>query len=340
MHQDGPLRAEFSAYLEWVAERVSTSFGDEVLDISFDGNCFVIESARQTLRTENVVVGSGAIPFVPDEAWLDLKNVWHAAEHLTAGSDTSGKSVAIVGGGQSAAEVFLHLLDAAEERPRTLTWLTGRSGLRPRDQSVFTDEFFQPTYGRYFSELSVDRRSDAAARAHGAIAGISDEVLREVYARMYALDALDSGRTRPQILAGSEVVNMKAAADDSIQITVRDIDCARTATVNVDMVILATGYRKRVPQYLSSLLARLQVTDGVVDADGMGRARFDGPAANGLYLHAGPSSSAGVGGQALGLVAWRSAQILNNIAGEELFDLSPEWSAQKHGLLLRELQPD
>lgn len=340
MHQDGPLRAEFSAYLEWVAERVSTSFDDEVVDISFDGDGFVVESERGTLRAKNVVVGSGASPSAPDGDWLALHNVWHSAEHLTAGRRTAGKRVAIIGGGQSAAEVFLHLLDAPEERPRELMWFTGRNGLRPRDESAFTDVFFQPSYGKYFSELSANRRSDAAARARGAIAGISEEVLREVYSRMYAFGALGSGSAQPHILAGSEVIGLEVSAEDSIQITVHEVDCERDSLVEADAVILATGYRKRVPQYLSSLLPRLQVTEGAVLTDGLGRAHFDGPAENGVYLHAGPSSSSGVGGQSLGLVAWRSARILNDITGEEMFDLSPEWAVQRHGVPRPEPQND
>lgn len=327
VHQENPLRVEFSEYLEWVADRVSTSFNDRVLDIAFDGNGFTVESELGTQQTKHIVVGAGAKPYAPNNDWLELNNVWHTSEHLTAPRDTAAKRVVIIGGGQSAAEVFLHLLDKQNERPRKLTWFTGRNGLKPRDESVFTDIYFQPSYAWHFSELSAPRRAKAAARAHSAISGVSDDVLREIYSRMYAFDVMNFEEAAPSIVPSSEVVALERSAGDSISVTIHDIDREIESAVEADVVILATGYQKRIPEFLSSLLPRLQVSDGSIVTDGLGRAYFDGPSANGVYMHAGPSSSAGVGGQALGLVAWRSAQILNNIAGEEIFNLSSEWSA-------------
>lgn len=332
MHQDSPLRTEFSEYIEWVAEQVSTSFSDRVLDVSFDGDSFIVESERGARQTKNIVVGSGATPSAPNSDWLELRNVWHTAEHLMSSRNIAGKRVAIIGGGQSAAEVFLHLLDNPEDHPRELTWFTGRNGLKPRDESIFTDIYFQPSYGRYFSELSAPRKAEAATRAHGAISGVSDEVLREIYSRMYTFNVANFEEATISIVPSSEITTLEQSADDSVRMTVYDIDRESESVVEVDAAILATGYQKRIPKYLSSILPRLQVSDESVVTDGLGRAHFDGPSTNGVYIHSGPSSSAGVGGQSLGLVAWRSARILNDIAGKEIFDLSSEWSAHRNNV--------
>ncbi|WP_160487297.1 SidA/IucD/PvdA family monooxygenase [Rathayibacter iranicus] len=330
-HRDSSLRVDFSGYFEWVAQQVHTSFSEEVVDIAFDGDSFIIESAHQTLRAKNIVSGSGAIRFVPNDKWLTIKNVWHASEHLSMPRQTSGNRVAIVGGGQSAAELFLHLVDTPEERPRELIWLTGRGGLLPLDQSAFTDEFFQPSYGMYFSALPAERKPEIVARQHTAISGISREVLQELYARVYALDAFEPTLMNQGILAGSEAVDLTPAPDGTVDVVIREVDCGQLSSTRMDAVILATGYRKSIPPYLSSLMPKLDSSDGALVANSIGRVGFDGPASNGLYLHSGPSMSAGVGGQTLGLVSWRSARILNDIADEPVFDLLPEWSAQSRG---------
>ena len=58
--------------------------------------------------------------------------------------------VAVVGGGQSGAEVVWHLLLDLVRLPAQLVWISNRPNFLPLDESPFTNELFTPAYSDYF----------------------------------------------------------------------------------------------------------------------------------------------------------------------------------------------
>jgi lysine N6-hydroxylase len=84
----------------------------------------------------------------------------------------------------------------------------------------------------------------------------------------------------------------------------------REFTVLTDAVVLATGYRERVPSFLEADLAAL-----------FGPADLDHRVAPGLYVQNAEQRTHGVGAPDLGLGAHRAAVILNAVTGRTVYDL-------------------
>jgi lysine N6-hydroxylase len=84
----------------------------------------------------------------------------------------------------------------------------------------------------------------------------------------------------------------------------------REFRVLTDAVVLATGYRERVPDFLDPGLAQL-----------LGPADLDHRVAPGVYAQNAERHTHGVGAPDLGLGAYRAAVILNALTGRTVYDL-------------------
>jgi len=153
-------RKEFSQYLAWVAGRLpNVEFGAEVREVSLDGETFAVRLHEQTLSTVNIVLGTGLVANIPECARPFLGNeVFHSVDYLRQPLEMTGKVVAVVGGGQSGAEVVWHLLADTPHLPRQLIWTSRRENFLPLDESPFTNELFSPGYSDYFFSLPPDSR--------------------------------------------------------------------------------------------------------------------------------------------------------------------------------------
>lgn len=148
-----PSRREFEAYLKWCArhfeEKNQVRYGVEVTSIdagerengkvtSWDISGRTSDGEISSWRARHVVVATGGRPAVPVE-FKDVKNVFHSSEYIyqipKIKRDANGRNLrfAVIGGGQSAAEIFNDLWDRFPEADVKLI-LKG-SSLRPSDDS-------------------------------------------------------------------------------------------------------------------------------------------------------------------------------------------------------------
>lgn len=149
-----PQRIEFEDYLKWCAEWFEdvTMYNQEVIDVSPDKtwrgsdivDCFAVTSQNTETGTlsvqkaKHVVIAAGGKAYIPDPFPQSHPRVIHSSQYshmvpqiLT--DRTRSYRVAVVGGGQSAAEVFntLHT-----QYPNCHTRLIHKGGaLRPSDDS-------------------------------------------------------------------------------------------------------------------------------------------------------------------------------------------------------------
>ncbi len=112
-----PLRVEYDAYCRWAAERLDTlRWGRRVVAVEHDEDTDLFTvlaetpSGSERYVARHVVLGIGTEPTVP-EALRDLDGpVVHSAGYLPARDALrSADSIAVVGSGQSAAEVYRDL---------------------------------------------------------------------------------------------------------------------------------------------------------------------------------------------------------------------------------------
>jgi lysine N6-hydroxylase len=319
-NRNSVARREFEQYYAWAASRLpSVRFGTEVRTVDHDGESFVVGTDRETIRGRNVVLGVGQVPHLPSFArpWLG-RDVFHSDDYLRCERVTAGRDIVLTGGGQSAAELALHLLAQPDALPRSLTWLTGRSGLHPLDDSPFSNDWFTPGYARYFHALSGSRRAELLARQELASDGVSESLLLDIYRRLYELDYLGGGPLRHRLLSGHRLTDLAPRGDRYVA-TISSPDVPVAAAVEADVVILATGYRPHVPEFLAPLADRLLLHEGRYEVDTQYRVAWDGPAGHRIYVQNAARHTHGIADPNLSLNAWRSAVILNDVAGRPVY---------------------
>ena len=319
-------RQEFNQYLQWVAGRLpNVEFGAEVLGVRLNEEGFSVELDRRTLRTRNIVLGTGLVPIIPPWARPFLGNeLFHSNDYLRHPVDATGRVVAVVGGGQSGAEVVWHLLLDIAHLPAQLVWISHRPNFLPLDESPFTNELFNPGYSDYFFGLTQEQRDVLLAEQKLASDGISPGLLQRIYDRLYELEFLEAAGRRVRLLPAHEVVGMQHGSA-GCDLALRERWGAQR-TVHADVIVLGTGYSYALPEAMQPLANRMSW-----DRDGLPvRADFsvewDGPPELRIYAQDAARHMRGVADPNLSLMAWRSAIIANSLLDRQAYDVSAESS--------------
>ena len=309
-------RREFESYYRWAARELdSVEAGSEVRGVTRAGGVFRVSTSRGTHTAQHVVVGVGPVPAVPQIAQAHLgATVFHSstfADHL---GELPGRRVVVIGGGQSGAEVVAHLLGLPVG---SLVWATRRPGFPQLDDSAFANEWFQPDYIRYFHGLPEQRRRQLLVRQQMASDGVSAELLERIYRRLYESDFVDGAPLSYSVLPGRQLAGLTTWADGSgWRVEFGHVDTGTTEVVSGDIVILATGYRFRLPDALLPIADRIPLNSEeqpVLAADYS--ATWDGPAGNKLFFLNAGRLSHGIADPNLSLASWRAAVVLNSLTG-------------------------
>lgn len=170
-----PCRMEFNDYLRWVAGQfqAQSRYGEEVLAIEPILHQQQVDALRVISRdalgeqhvrtTRSVVVSAGGTPRVPEvfKAFKDDPRVFHHSQYLARMAQqpcVQGKAmrIAVIGGGQSAAEAFVDLNDSFPSVQ--VDMILRGSALKPADDSPFVNEVFSPAFtDRVFQQVGAER---------------------------------------------------------------------------------------------------------------------------------------------------------------------------------------
>lgn len=311
-------RLEFADYLAWVAKKLDTlRFGVEVREIRLGSRGFeVVDGEGHVRTTANVCVGTGRAPRVPDCARDHLgDHCFHAMDIMERDLDLAGQRVAVVGGGQTGAEVALELLRGRWGLPSRLHWISRRLNFEPLDESPFTNHLFTPAYVRLFHGLGPQTRKDLLQRQRLAGDGISHSTLEELHDVVY--DLLCRGRGDVvDLLPGRELVDMRPSFQLDVRRSLEDTH----EKLHADVVVLCTGLDDRLPACLEGLMPRLQLDEGHLSVGPNFAVAWDGPQEHQLYAVNAGRHTLGIADSQLSLMAWRSATIINDILGRPHFD--------------------
>lgn len=322
-------RREFADYLGWAARRLdSVQMSSRVQSVVDRGEYFELDvhgpNGREQVRAKNLCVAAGKKPNIPEcSRPLLSDNCFHALEIALRNPDVSGKRVAVIGGGQTGAEVVINLLGRQWGRPQQVTWVSRRSNYLPLDETPFTNDWFTPEYVDVFRQLSPRRREEVVAEQKLASDGISPDTLKELYQLFYQLVHLEKDSERVALMPNRELVDMSCRGDYQLQLQnhlLGDTDGAEW--VNADIVILCTGLREALPACLASLQEH-------IPRDGEGRLLLDDAFATKfssddserrLYFLGTGRASHGIAEPQLSLSAWRAAQVVNDLHGSAVYD--------------------
>ncbi|HEU5472322.1 MAG TPA: lysine N(6)-hydroxylase/L-ornithine N(5)-oxygenase family protein [Actinophytocola sp.] len=314
-----PLRVEFHDYLEWAAERFAgvVRYGHEAVTVRPVSGGFevVARSASGTVtnRARNLVLGLGLEPSLPDGATLGAR-VWHSRDLLDR-IDSLGRlgagRVAVVGAGQSAAEVtkFLH-----ERFPQAeVCGIFTRYGYSPADDSPFANRVFDPeAVDTFYAAPEEAKRRILDYHGNTNYSVVDIDLIEELYRRMYREKVLGTERLRIQNLSRvAEVVQ----SVDGVRATVESLTTGERAVLDCDLLVYATGYRPADP------LSLLGDVAGSCLLDDLGRVRVNrdyrlmtGPDLHGgIYLQGGTEHTHGISSSLLSTTVMRADDILRSV---------------------------
>ncbi|SFM28477.1 lysine N(6)-hydroxylase/L-ornithine N(5)-oxygenase family protein [Nitrosomonas communis] len=260
-----PSRHEFNDYLSWAASHFDhcCAYGEEVIEIlpqkrgeetvllrirSRDGEQVIHERLAR-----NLIISIGGKPRIPD-SFLSLEGdprVFHSNSYLQEIKQYPDASrIAIVGGGQSAAEIFMDLHDRFLTTQVDLI-MRARS-IKPSDDSPFVNEIFNADFTDFvFNSSQQDRAEILNEFWHTNYAAPDLVLIEQIFNVLYRQKV--SGSERHRFLRRHEV-RQALSQQEGIQFVLHDLNtnCERTETY--DAVVLATGYHR---DHHKSLLAPL-----------------------------------------------------------------------------------
>ena len=313
---------EFEQYLSWVANQMdSCQFGHAVNNINFSGDHFSVETKGNELKTRNLVLGVGRVPVVPEELrGLVGKNFFHCFQYLNYKPELKGKRVAIIGGGQSGAEVFREVLKDQSQRPAAVNWISARNNFQPLDDSTFTNEWFTPRYSDVFYGYDKSLKGELLKQQTLASDGIHEGLLKQLYQQLYQMEFLEQVEPFWNLCPSTKMTRAEHCDDRGCyKLTVNNLLTDRTRELDVDVVILCTGFGTTLPSFLDNIIDRVALDNGNFIVNEDFSIKWDGPEECKIYVQNNAQSARGIADPNLSLTAWRSSMISNSLLGRERF---------------------
>lgn len=261
-------RTDWDAYVRWTASQLDgyVSYGARVDAVepypsAGDPRLISIETAAGSHLARALVVSTGPTPNIPPVFAPHVgPRLFHSAQYLRHvaefGRDDS-LTFAVLGSGQSAGEVLLHLYDRF---PNAQLWSVQRGLAFPLvDVGHFSNEVYFPDEVAYFHGLAPEARQRAVRDFHKTnYSAVDSDVSQALYWRAYEDKVL--GTTRFRILSRKQPVAV-AAQGQGFSITLKDVYNEAVETLAADVVVLCTGYAEAAfPPQLEALRTYI-VTD-------------------------------------------------------------------------------
>ncbi|NUL10484.1 lysine N(6)-hydroxylase/L-ornithine N(5)-oxygenase family protein [Streptomyces lunaelactis] len=324
-----PTRQEFHDYLEWAESSFSdrVTYSSEVTSIRLPQAAgeqpvdHVQVEVRDTssrgtrlVRARNIVVSTGLVPRMPVGIDRD-ERIWHSSEFLEKFRKLDHgqvKKVAVVGAGQSAAEIVRFVYDTIPGA--SVSAIMPSYGYSIADDTPFANKIFDAdAVDDYYN--GTERSKDSFWRYHKNTnyGVVDDEVIRDLHQRAY--DDEVRGTPRLNFLNLSRVDSVKQTGDD-VRLTLHSVRNDETYHLDVDVLICATGYDSMEP---TEMLGELE-SHCLRDEQGRFRVERDyrlatGPGVHcGVYLQGGTEHTHGLASSLLSNIAIRSGEIADSIA--------------------------
>ncbi len=341
------LRKEYNMYCKWVCRQLPECvFGHTVEAVTYDTkeNIYTVivrenKSDKEIIyHTPRVVIGTGTAPFIP--AFVrDQKpeNTFHTSEYLFRKNEIlKQKSITIIGSGQSAAEIFHDLLNNISLEEQELNWYTRPDRLFPLEYSKLTLELTSPEYVDHFYSLPPDKRADVLNKQSMLYKGINYDLINEIYDMLYHL-TLD-GPIPVNIKPCHEFKAIATSVMNRKVLSFRHVQTDQKTELETDAVILATGYKYKVPDCIRPVHDRIKW-----DHSG----RFDvnrnysiDHSENEIFVQNAELHTHGFVTPDLGMGAYRNATIINVIAGTEIYTVEKQIAFQSFSASAMEVMND
>lgn len=332
-------RQEYNHYCQWVVKQLAhLQFGSRVTDIApIVGGFQVITEQKGRLsvhQTRKLVLGTGTTPKLPQPLEMlaaQNKQCLHSSNYLHQCTDDLSGNIVLIGSGQSAAEIFIDLFDQqinleTGKHKFHLYWLTRSAGFFPMENTPLGLESFSPDYMSYFYDLPQKLKETLPNTQANLYKGISAKTIRDIYERLYhrSIGAVDTHVT----IAGhyqleyAELINGK-----DMQLKFFQTQKQQNLNIQANTVIAATGYQYPSLDFLNKLSPHIALNEQKHwHINGNHQLSYQGDGE--IYIQNTDLHHHGVGTPDLGLGAFRSAKIANQILGEPYFEIEGRQSFQ------------
>ncbi|KAF1999999.1 L-ornithine 5-monooxygenase (L-ornithine N(5)-oxygenase) [Amniculicola lignicola CBS 123094] len=283
-----PQRVEYEAYMRWCASHFDevVQYDQEVVQVvpekSANGNGditnFTVVSRNvqtgkiHSRRTKHVVIAAGGRPNIPKPFPTNHPKVIHSSRfcHISTKVLTESQrpyNVAVVGNGQSAAEIF-DFLHANYPNARTRL-LIKQGALRPSDDSPFVNEIFNPsrvdsTYSRAPALRAASILDDKSTNYGVVRLGLLEHIYETLYLQRIRYGNSQSAEQNwpHRILPYRYVTDFEESPviKDGVRLFVRDQSPLylsdlpeaeeRHEVLDFDAVFIATGYHRDLHETL------------------------------------------------------------------------------------------
>lgn len=254
------LRREYNQYCQWAAEQLdNVRFNHTVEQVDYwrEKDCYRVqlscdrEERRRTVFARHLVLGTGPVPSVPpcceDRADVGI----HSGDYLQHKSELQQRdSITVVGSGQSAAEIFHDLLQDIDSCDYELNWITRSARFSPLEYTKLTLEMTSPEYVDYFYSLPASTRRRLLAEQRFLYKGINSELINAIFDTLYRKNL--AGQLRCHILANTALQSVSHTGK-RLRLGLFHSEQQQHFTLNTDQLVLATGYRYRIPEFLAPL---------------------------------------------------------------------------------------
>ena len=324
-------RAEYNRYCKWVIRQLSSIvFGSQVERVEYvehdGGEGHYVVSGRHVRtgapfvhRAARLVIGVGSVPQLPPCCEDARVHCIHSAHYVARKRELQKKrSIAVIGSGQSAAEIFYDLLKESDEHDYSLTWITRSPRFFQMENTKLTLEMISPDYIDYFYNLPDSVRESIIAKQDSLYKGVNASLINQIY------DLLDDRRARgssnARLITNSELTGCDYDQREArFQLRFVQRDEGLQYTHATDGAIFATGYGQNVPGFIDGIRERIRWDD-------KGRYRLSRNYAidvndcdifvqnAGLYSH-------GLTNPDLGMSCYRNSCILRELTGVEHYKI-------------------
>lgn len=327
-------RREYNRYCQWAASRLgNVRFQHEVTAITHDeGDGHYLVAGRHAgsgerfeYRCRRLVLGIGSAPRLPvccDEALQPL----HSAHYLGRKPGLqAGRSITIVGSGQSAAEIFCDLLKDIDHHGYRLNWVTRSTRFFQMENARLALELISPDYAEHFYGLPPAKKAEILRDQQSVYNGINAQLINEIYERLD--ERRESLGSRTCLLPNLELRECgHDPASGGHVLGLVHTELGRRYRHVTDGLVLATGYAARVPAFVDGIRHRIawdehggyrQARNYAVDLDGCE-----------VFVQNAGCLSHGVTNPDLGLACHRNACIIRALTGVAYYPIETRTTLQ------------
>jgi L-ornithine N5-oxygenase len=316
-----PYRVEIAEYLRWVARsltRVRIELGRECAslqpvldDLGTLTGWRATLADGSTISSRYLVLAIGRDPYFPPALQgLPADRVVHSSRyvpHVRSLSKEVPYRVALIGGSQSAAEIFYAL---RSDLPNSdVAWIIRGVSLGADPSSKFTNELYYPSAVDEFYSSSPEARDHILRELYRTnYACVTPAMLETLYSDHY-LDRLQD-RSDRRLLTLKDITGA-TVTDDEVVLELTDKRTGAVERLARDMVFVGTGFSTQPPR----LLRRLTDAIGLdrIDVTRNYRLVLDRPASGACYLQGVNETTHGIADSLLSVLANRAEEITRDI---------------------------